>query len=221
MLALAATALVSCSSGVSAPSTATTDAAPGVTAPPASEPPATTTTVAPTTVTTAAPAATTAAPARHVFPIDPASVADYGPGHHDYPATDIFCPVGSDFVAVTAGTVDFVSAVDTWDPATDDPVVRGGLSIAIVGDDGVRYYGSHLSAIAPGIAPGVVVEAGQTLGATGNSGNARDTDPHLHFGVSHPTTAEDWEVRRGEVDTYPLLQSWERGENTTPVVPTA
>ena len=207
-----------CGSDVSLPSAATTTVAPATTALPATTATTTPTTVPPTSVTTAAPT-TVAAVGAHRFPIDPPGVADYGPGHHDYPATDIFCPVGSNFVAVTDGTVDFVSAVDEWDPATDDPVVRGGLSVAIVGDDGVRYYGSHLSSVAPGIAPGVRVAAGQTLGLTGNSGNARNTDPHLHFGVSHPTTADDWQVRRGEVDTYPLLQAWEQGENVTPTVP--
>lgn len=209
---LSCVALAGCAGDVSEPATS---AAPTSTAPDR------TSTSLPTTTTTAAPTTTTAAVLLHRFPVDPPSVTDYGPGHHDYPATDIFCPVGSTFVAVTDGTVDFVSDVDTWDPATDDPVVRGGLSVAIVGDDGVRYYGSHLSAVAPGIAAGVRVTAGQTLGSTGNSGNARNTDPHLHFGVSHPTTADDWAVRRGEVDTYPLLQAWERGENVTPTVPAA
>lgn len=209
-LAIIATALVvSCGANeVSAPKTAS---APATTVAP----------VASTVTSTSAPTTTTTLVLEHHFPIEPVSVVDYGPGHHDYPATDMFCPPGSTFVAVTSGTVDFVSDTDLWDPATDDPVVRGGLSVAIVGDDGVRYYGSHLSSVAPGITAGVRVEAGDVLGATGNSGNARFTDPHLHFGVSHPTTADDWAVRRGEVDTYPLLQAWERGENVTPVVPGA
>ena len=177
----------------------------------------TTTTSPPTTV----PPTTTVAPRplQHVFPLSPASVADYGETHHDYPATDIFAPIGTEVVAVTDGVVDFVSRVDTWDPVTDDPAVRGGLSVAIVGDDGVRYYGSHLSAVEPGIEPGVRVRAGQRLGASGRSGNAADTDPHLHFGISRPTTADDWAVRRGEVDPFPYLQAWERGEDLTPVLP--
>jgi murein DD-endopeptidase MepM/ murein hydrolase activator NlpD len=180
----------------------------------------TTTTVLATTTTEPAPSTTTTtAVLRHIFPIDPPSVTSYSPGHHDYPATDIFCPQGSHFVAVTDGTVDYVSTVDTWDPNVDDPATRGGLSVAIVGDDGIRYYGSHLSAIAPGIHPGLRVHAGDLLGLTGKTGNAANVDPHLHFGISHPTTPDDWEVRRGEVDTYPILQAWQRGENLTPTVP--
>ncbi|HYF45310.1 MAG TPA: M23 family metallopeptidase [Acidimicrobiales bacterium] len=187
---------------------------------PLTEPPDTEATA--TTTTTTAPASTTTttttAPveARYVFPLEPASVADFGPTHHDYPATDIFAPEGTVVVAVTDGVVDFVSREDTWEPATDDPVVRGGLSVAIVGDDGVRYYGSHLLSVDPGIEPGARVTAGQRLGLSGRSGNARDTDPHLHFGISHPTTPEDWAVRRGEIDPVPYLEAWRRGEHLSP-----
>jgi murein DD-endopeptidase MepM/ murein hydrolase activator NlpD len=152
-----------------------------------------------------------AASPRYVFPVQPAQAATYGRYHHDYPATDIFCPVGSRFVAPTDGVVNFVSRVDAWDPRTDDPATRGGLSAAIIGDDGVRYYGSHLSAIAPGIQPGVRVTAGQLLGKTGRTGDARRTAPHLHFGISHPTTPDDWKVRRGEISPYKYLRAWARG----------
>lgn len=151
----------------------------------------------------------------YIFPVRAAWV-DYGPYHHDYPATDIFCPVGSEFLAATSGIVDFVNRVDQWNTTTDRPEDRGGLMLAIVGDDGWRYYGSHLSAIAEGIAPGVRVEAGQVLGYTGNSGNASGTPPHLHFGISHPTYPEDWQTRRGELPPYDYLRAWERGEMITP-----
>ncbi|NTW02953.1 MAG: M23 family metallopeptidase, partial [Oscillochloris sp.] len=104
-------------------------------------------------------------------------------------------------------------------PAHDDAAVRGGISVALIGDDGVRYYGSHLSAVADGIDPGVRVAAGQLLGLTGNSGNARSTPPHLHFGISHPTTPDDWKVRRGEISPYPYLRAWQRGEQVTPALP--
>jgi murein DD-endopeptidase MepM/ murein hydrolase activator NlpD len=152
---------------------------------------------------------------RYVFPIR-AEQVEYGRYHHDYPATDIFCPIGSDFLATTSGVVDFVSKVDQWDPATNRPEHRGGIAIAIIGDDGIRYYGSHLSGIAEGIAVGERVEAGQLLGWTGKSGNARSTPPHVHYGISHPTTPDDWETRRGEVWPYEYLKAWERGEMVTP-----
>jgi peptidoglycan LD-endopeptidase LytH len=151
----------------------------------------------------------------YVFPVQ-ANKIDYGPYHHDYPAADIFCPIGSKFVAPTSGIVDFVSREDLWAPSTDDPAVRGGLSVAIIGGDGWRYYGSHLDAIAEDIEPGVRVSAGQLLGLTGRSGNARSTPPHLHFGISQPTTADDWIVRRGQIPPFKFLQAWSRGEMTTP-----
>jgi murein DD-endopeptidase MepM/ murein hydrolase activator NlpD len=156
---------------------------------------------------------------RYVFPVRSEGEISYGRTHHDYPATDIFCPIGSDFVAATDGVVDFVSVEDLWDARSDDPAVRGGISVAIVGDDGVRYYGSHLSEVAEGIVPGLRVEAGQLLGRTGNSGNAASTPPHLHFGISHPTTPDDWQVRRGEISPYTYLRAWQRGENVTPELP--
>jgi len=154
--------------------------------------------------------------AKHVFPVQSDGKISYGRFHHDYPAADIFCPIGSVFVAVTDGVVDFVSAKDVWDPKVNDGATRGGLSVAIIGDDGVRYYGSHLSQIADGIAPGVRVVAGQQLGLTGKSGDARFTDAHLHFGISHPTTPDDWEVRRGEISPYNYLRAWQRGEDAIP-----
>lgn len=155
---------------------------------------------------------------RYVFPVQDAACW-YPASHHTYPAVDIFCPIGTPFVAVTSGVVDFVSREDHWKPSTNRPEHRGGLAVAIIGDDGVRYYGSHLSEVAVGIEPGVRVEAGQLLGWTGSSGNARGTDPHLHFGISRPTTPDDWAVRRGQVWPQPYLAAWKRGENMTPTLP--
>jgi murein DD-endopeptidase MepM/ murein hydrolase activator NlpD len=152
----------------------------------------------------------------YVFPVQPQGVADFSQGGHAYPATDIFAPIGTDYVAVTSGVVDFVSYKDLWDPSTDDPAVAGGLCVAIIGDDGIRYYGSHLSAIARGIVRGARVEAGQLIGLVGKSGNAANTHAHVHFGISHPTYPEDWRTRRGELDPYPYLVAWSRGENVTP-----
>jgi murein DD-endopeptidase MepM/ murein hydrolase activator NlpD len=174
------------------------------------------TTTAPPVTTADEPAATARVPTPYVFPVDPTSAADYSSTHHDYPATDIFVPVGTRYVAVTDGVVDFVSTEDRWDPAVDEPSTRGGISVAIVGDDGVRYYGSHLSSLAEGIAPGARVTAGQLLGLSGKTGNAAGTAPHVHFGISHPTTPDDWQVRRGELPPYQLLEAWKAGRLLAP-----
>ncbi len=153
---------------------------------------------------------------QYVFPIQPARLASFGSCHHDYPASDIFAPFGSEFVAVTSGVIDFVSYSDQWDATTDDPALRGGLSIALIGDDGIRYYGSHLSAIADGIGVGNRVELGQVLGWVGQSGNAASTPAHLHFGISYPSSPDDWQIRRGTLNPVPYLNDWRNGLNTTP-----
>jgi murein DD-endopeptidase MepM/ murein hydrolase activator NlpD len=174
----------------------------------------------PTSISTEIPSETPIA-YTYIFPLQPPGNASFAEGtaSHGYPATDIFAEVGTKFVAVTNGVVDFVSYKDAWDPATDDPAVRGGLSVAIIGADGVRYYGSHLSAIANGIKVGLWVNAGQLLGLVGNSGDARSTTSHLHFGISRPSTPEDWKARRGQVDPFPFLQAWKDGHNITPPLP--
>jgi murein DD-endopeptidase MepM/ murein hydrolase activator NlpD len=62
----------------------------------------------------------------------------------------------------------------------------------------------------------VRVEAGQLLGLTGQSGNAASTPPHLHFGISRPTTPDDWQARRGQIPPYAYLRAWQRGESVAP-----
>ncbi len=155
----------------------------------------------------------------YFFPVQPADTTNYGAFHHDYPATDMFTAVGSQFVAPTAGTIEYISRDDRWNPKTNLGPDRGGLAVSLVGDDGLRYYGSHLSRIAGGLAVGQQVVAGQLLGLTGKTGDARATDPHLHFGISHPTAADDWAVRRGEYPPFPWLQQVQRGLPVPPVIP--
>jgi murein DD-endopeptidase MepM/ murein hydrolase activator NlpD len=196
----------------------TATAQPPATPTPTSAPPTALPTPTAVPAATATPAQTSPADVHYVFPVRSKGKISYGRLHHDYPAADIFCAVGSEFVAVVDGVVDYVSREDQWDGASDDPALRGGISVAIVGDDGVRYYGSHLSEVAEGIEPGARVQAGQLLGLTGKSGNAASTDPHLHFGISRPTTPDDWAVRRGEVPPYDYLRAWQRGEDVTPIL---
>jgi len=155
----------------------------------------------------------------YYFPVQPPEIASYSRSHHDYPATDIFAPEGSTFVAVTDGIIDELRHDDPWDPAVNDGGNRGGRFISLIGDDGVRYYCSHLESVREDLQPGDRVAAGDVLGAIGRSGNAAATSPHCHFGISRPTGAGDWEVRRGEVWPYEYLQAWTRGEDITPVLP--
>ena len=140
----------------------------------------------------------------------------YAKSHHNYPATDILTHIGCLFVAPTAGVVDEVNRVDKFTWKTDVGADRGGLSISIVGDDGVRYYGSHLSYISAKIVPGYRVAVGEVMGRTGNSGDARGTTPHLHFGISWQTPAGIWWVRRGELYPWPFLDAWKAGKDLSP-----
>jgi murein DD-endopeptidase MepM/ murein hydrolase activator NlpD len=171
-------------------------------------------------VTTAPPAVAEHA---YVFPIAPASQARFGPYHHDYPATDILAPRGARFVAPTHGRVDEVSRRDRWNPRVNSGETRGGLFVSIIGDDGVRYYGSHLQRVDAGIEPAARVSAGQLLGWIGTSGDARGTAPHLHFGISCPPSIprspQDWQVRRGQISPYPYLTQWRRGRTLRPALP--
>ncbi|HWD80593.1 MAG TPA: M23 family metallopeptidase [Kribbella sp.] len=157
---------------------------------------------------------------RYVFPVAGCR-ADASQSHHDYPASDIFTKVGCKFVAPVAGRVDEVTRVDRWNPKTNLGADRGGLSVSIVGVDGVRYYGSHLSSIAAGIKPGVRVRAGQLLGRTGKTGSARYTTPHLHFGISWPTGKNVWWIRRGAVAPQRFLNSWHAGGQLSPTAAVA
>ena len=164
----------------------------------------------------------TAAPI-YTFPIAGCTVK-YGKYHHDYPATDINAKKGCAFVAPIAGVVDEVNTVDKWSGKTNKGADRGGLSISIIGDDGNRYYGSHLSKIEANIVPGYKVATGEKLGEIGSSGSAKGTKPHLHFGISYPTDKGVWWIRRGvglekgKTSPWKYLQAWQVGKDLKPKV---
>jgi len=152
---------------------------------------------------------------KYAFPIVGCAVT-YAHSHHNYPATDILTKIGCKFVAPTAGTVDEVTRVDKFSWKTNLGAQRGGLSVSIIGDDGVRYYGSHLSKVGIGINPGARVAVGQILGYVGNSGDARGTASHVHFGISWPTRKGIWWVRRGELYPWRYLDAWKVGKDVSP-----
>jgi peptidoglycan LD-endopeptidase LytH len=182
----------------------------GAAAPPATtEAPAATTTAPVGPSTTAAPA-----PVRYRYPVAGCR-ATYGQ-HSGYPAADMFTGRGCAFVAPVAGRIDEVTRTDSWRQASDRGADRGGRSVSLVGVDGVRYYGSHLEAVAPGVVPGLRVRAGQPLGRIGNSGSARVTAPHLHFAISWPTRPGIWWVRRGMVQPARYLDAWRAGQELSP-----
>ncbi len=183
-----------------------------ITLPEAATPAAPPTTTAPTT--TSDPRGGGAVTYR--FPVEPATSASYGRTHAIYPATDVFAPCGTTLVAMTDGVVDELSRVDRWNPGRDDPALRGGLFVSLVGDDGVRYYTSHLMEVDAGLEPGTGVAAGRRIGRIGRSGNARSKPCHVHIGFSPPRGPGDWQVRRGVVFPWPYLDAWRSGAQRSP-----
>jgi len=171
-------------------------------------------TVALLTASCLLPVSAQAAPV-YVFPVAGCEV-NYARAHHDYPATDILAKAGCAFVAPIDGVIDEVNRVDTWSGKVNAGITRGGLSVSLIGVDGVRYYGSHLRSIYKTIQPGLVVKAGQRLGSVGATGSARGTSPHLHFGISWPTPTDTWWVRRGAVLPWKYLDAWKAGKDLSP-----
>ncbi|WP_239162883.1 M23 family metallopeptidase [Paractinoplanes rishiriensis] len=191
-------------------------------APPTSASPSASPSVSPSKSATPSPSASKkpATNVKYVFPVK-ASNVDYHPTHSKYPATDIFADCGEPVVATTSGVVLEVSFKDTYVEGAPDGPANGGLSVSIGGDDGVRYYGSHLSKVQSGIKAGVRVTAGQRLGLVGKTGNSSGVC-HLHYGISPPCAKTgDWKVRRGVVWPATFLDSWRSGGKKSPVATVA
>jgi len=109
-------------------------------------------------------------------------------GKRAHRGVDIFAPRGTRAIAAVDARV---SRVETTG--------RGGNVVwlqPLFGD--LRLYYAHLDSQT--VAPGQYVFAGEAIGTVGNTGNARSTPPHLHFGVY---------VRRrgGAWDPYPFLRN--------------
>ncbi|GAA3344526.1 hypothetical protein GCM10020358_48180 [Amorphoplanes nipponensis] len=226
VLTVAAFSLAACGSSGDAPAATVTPqfVEPSQTALPApggatpEKAPAGTVTSSPTP--TKAPRTAAAGPVKYVFPVKASNVA-FHPTHAKYPATDIFADCGESVVATTDGVVLEVSRQDRYVKGAPDGPLNGGLSVSILGDDGVRYYGSHLSRIQSGIKAGVRVKAGQLLGRVGHTGNANGVC-HLHYGISPPCARTgDWKVRRGVIWPATFLTSWRAKGNKSPVATVA
>lgn len=97
------------------------------------------------------------------------------PLHHgsSHGGSDLFAPRGTPVVAFKGGTVEYVG---------NDPI--GGNNVMIRQDDGKEAYYAHLDQT-PLVRNGQRVETGQQLGVVGDTGNAKGTGPHLHFGVGN------------------------------------
>ena len=107
-------------------------------------------------------------------------------GQRSHRGVDIFAPRGTPVLAASGGQVNRVR--DT----------RIGGKVVWVRDPvrNASIYYAHLDR--QHVRDGQEVQAGDTVGFVGNTGNARTTPPHLHFGV----------YRRGEgaVDPFPFIE---------------
>jgi murein DD-endopeptidase MepM/ murein hydrolase activator NlpD len=96
------------------------------------------------------------------------------PGVSWHHGDDLFAVRGRPVLAVTDGVVFSVG----WQRL-------GGHRLWLVDGAGDEFYYAHLSRYSRLAVDGRIVRAGQTLGYVGNSGDAEQTPPHLHFEI-HP-----------------------------------
>jgi len=94
-------------------------------------------------------------------------------GRRKHRGIDIFAPKGTGVVAVADGIISFIG---------EQP--KGGQCIWLTTESGASFYYAHLDRWAPGLYEGMEVRTGDLLGYVGNTGNAKYTPPHLHFGVN-------------------------------------
>lgn len=112
--------------------------------------------------------------------------AERDAGRRQHEGVDIFAPRGTPVLAASDGVVSRVGDQ------------RLGGRVVWVRDErrGISQYYAHLDSQL--VARGQRVRAGDTLGLVGNTGNARTTAPHLHFGLY---------VRRGgAIDPWHFLR---------------
>ncbi|MGI4737885.1 MAG: M23 family metallopeptidase [Janthinobacterium lividum] len=107
---------------------------------------------------------------------------DGGARRHE--GVDIFAPRGTPAVAATDGYI----------TRTGESKL-GGRVVWLADAQGQHLYYAHLDKQL--VQPGQRVRAGDTLGLVGNTGNARTTAPHLHFGI--------YRAGHGAVDPWPFL----------------
>lgn len=106
-------------------------------------------------------------------------------GKRNHEGVDIFAKRGTPVVAVTDG---FVSYVGERGLGGKQVWQRSGII-------GKSLYYAHLDSIS--VKSSSRVKVGDTLGFIGNSGNARTTSPHLHFGIY---------TRGGAIDPFPFIK---------------
>ena len=148
----------------------------------------------------------------YVFPFSRVPVT-YPKDHLHYPAVDVEGCYAR-ILAPTAGFISKIHRLDKWTPENDSPGTRGGLTITVQGDDGIRYFFSHLGRIK--VLKNQRVAAGDWIGVMGSSGNARVTRCHTHFGMSRVCPLAEVYLLQGEIWPQKYLNAWKNGEQLSP-----
>lgn len=86
----------------------------------------------------------------------------------------------------------------------------GGLVVWVMGPGRQRHYYAHLDRYSD-VEAGMRIEAGRVLGYVGNTGNAKGTPPHLHYGIYDMD---------GAINPYPMLKA-DPSTVPTPTAPAA
>jgi murein DD-endopeptidase MepM/ murein hydrolase activator NlpD len=94
------------------------------------------------------------------------------PGDRRHQGQDIFAPKGTPLLSATKGIVVRIGINSL-----------GGKIVSVAGSGGRMYYYAHLDRYSEDLSAGDDVRPGSLIGYVGNTGNARNTPPHLHFGV--------------------------------------
>jgi len=115
--------------------------------------------------------------------------ARFGPPFHLHQGNDIFADRGTPVRAPAEGTVRFVEEGGL-----------GGLSAYVTTADGTFFYMTHLNGFNRKIANGARVKVGEVIAYVGNTGNAANGAPHVHFEV-HPRGG-------AAVNPKPFLDTW-------------
>ncbi|TXF88332.1 M23 family metallopeptidase [Neolewinella aurantiaca] len=106
-------------------------------------------------------------------------------GRRKHEGNDIFAPKGTNLLATTDGEITRLNNTGI-----------GGKTVWLYDRErGLRYYYAHLDQQL--VRKGQRVQKGEIVGTVGNTGNARTTPPHLHFGI----------YDNGAIDPFPFLQS--------------
>jgi murein DD-endopeptidase MepM/ murein hydrolase activator NlpD len=116
-------------------------------------------------------------------------------GTRRHNAIDILAPRGTPVVSVDDGAV-----------AKIDTSAGGGLSLYIAGPrERFIFYYAHLDSYRRGIAEGMRIAKGDTIGYVGTTGNAPANTPHLHFAIALADEDKSW-WKGTPLDPLPLLR---------------